>query len=658
MKRGWKRIVLSYAHDFGMAALSFWLALWFRLGDELVAWPPDILWPAFGAFMAAAAIAFPMLRIGGGIWRYVAVDDFIKIAQAAALTLAIFLLLLFSLTRLELFPRSFVVIDFFIMVGLLSGPRFGYRLIKDRELSSIFERGTHRRVPVLLVGSGDGTDLFIREMTRTRDAPFRVVGILDDRDSRVGRTIRGIKVLGTVDELESIAARLARRSLAPERLIITRSAMDGSVIANLIDRADALGIGIGRLPRLTTFDRADTSGSTESGALSPRPIRVEDLLGRPQAVLDQASISALIQGRRVVVTGAGGTIGGELARQVADRDPAELTLIDHSEYALYQIDLDIGERHPDLARTARIGDVREVAGIRRIFEDIQPEIVFHAAAMKHVPLMEANPLDAILTNIIGTRVVAEAATAAGAEAMVLISTDKAVNPTSVMGATKRVAEMVCQSLDLERVQTAGTTEKAPERRTRFVTVRFGNVLGSTGSVIPLFQRQLARGGPLTVTHPEITRYFMTVREAVELVLQASTLQDETLETGGGICVLDMGEPVKIADLARQMIRLAGLTPDHDVRIAFTGLRPGEKLYEELFHDAEDLVETADPAIRVARPRTADVAVLRRALDELEAAARRRDHADGIERLRRLVPEMTTPGATPPVSGSDGAAAAR
>ena len=210
------------------------------------------------------------LRIGGGIWRYVAVDIFIKIVQAAALTLAIFLLLLFSLTRLELFPRSFVLIDFFILVGLLAAPRFGYRLIKDRELSSLFERGTHRRVPVLLVGSGDGTDLFIREMTRTRDAPFRVVGILDDGDSRVGRTIRGIKVLGTVGELEDIAARLARRGLAPERLIITRSAMDGSIIADLIDRADALGIGIGRLPRLTTFDRADSAGGNDSGSLSPR----------------------------------------------------------------------------------------------------------------------------------------------------------------------------------------------------------------------------------------------------------------------------------------------------------------------------------------------------------------------------------------------------
>jgi O-antigen biosynthesis protein WbqV len=309
-------------------------------------------------------------------------------------------------------------------------------------------------------------------------------------------------------------------------------------------------------------------------------------------------------------------------------------LFDSSEFALYSIDLELGETEPLLPRRAVLGDVRDRRQLAQLMAEEQPELVFHAAALKHVPMVEANPLDGILTNVVGTRCVADACREAGVAAMVLISTDKAVNPTNVMGATKRLAEAWCQTLDVierRRFETSG-------RGTRFVTVRFGNVLGSTGSVVPLFQRQLASGGPLTVTHPDITRYFMTVREAVELVLQAATLGTADEGAAGRIYVLDMGEPVKIVDLARQMIRLAGLRPDKDVEIAFTGLRPGEKLYEELFHDAEALVETATSGIHLASPRTSDHAMLARTLDELEAAARARRTEDGLKILGHLIPE--------------------
>jgi O-antigen biosynthesis protein WbqV len=337
----------------------------------------------------------------------------------------------------------------------------------------------------------------------------------------------------------------------------------------------------------------------------------------------------------VIVTGAGGTIGSELARQVAAFGPEQLILLDNGEYALWQIDLELAETYPAVARRAIIADIRDEPRIRAIFADARPELVFHAAALKHVPMVEDNPLEGLLTNTIGTRHVADAARAAGATAMVLISTDKAVNPTSVMGASKRMAEMYCQALDIA-AHTSGSGM-------RCVTVRFGNVLGSTGSVVPLFQRQLERGGPLTVTHPDMQRYFMTVREAVGLVLQASVLGagDTVLPSGndGGIFVLDMGEPVKIVDLARQMIRLAGLRPDDDVEIRFTGLRPGEKLFEELFHGREPPVPTGFPGLLMASPRTADPAIVGRALDEIAAACRGEQPRLALQLLGRLVPEF-------------------
>jgi O-antigen biosynthesis protein WbqV len=407
----------------------------------------------------------------------------------------------------------------------------------------------------------------------------------------------------------------------------------GASLASIVAQADRFGLRVRRAPRMTELDQGRTS--EEPRPVELRPIMIEDLLNRPQVPLDRDGMARLIQGRRVVVTGAGGTIGSELARQVAAFGPGSLVLIDNGEFALWQIDMELAETHPTVRRQSLIADIRDEARIRTVFEALRPELVFHAAALKHVPIVEDNPLEGLMTNAAGTRHVADAARAAGALAMVLISTDKAVNPTSVMGASKRLAEMYCQALDIVARKT-GTGM-------RCITVRFGNVLGSTGSVVPLFQRQLARGGPLTVTHPDMQRYFMTVREAVGLVLQANVLgageQRLPADQDGGIFVLDMGDPVKIVDLARQMIRLAGLKPDEDVAIRFTGLRPGEKLFEELFHGKEPPAPTGYPGLLMAHPRTADPAIVGRAIEEIATACRGNQTRLALTLLSRLIPEF-------------------
>jgi O-antigen biosynthesis protein WbqV len=452
-----------------------------------------------------------------------------------------------------------------------------------------------------------------------------VVGILADGAARVGRDIGGVPILGTFDEVNAVVAELTRRDKRPQRLIVCTHSLERPVARRLLDFSAETGIPLSRVPRLTDFRAA-----REDDVQRVEPVAIEDLLGRPQTVLDQPGMRALIAGRRVLVTGAGGTIGGELTRQIASYGPAQLALLDNGEYALYTIDQEIKERFPAVPRQAIIGDVRERRRIDEVMAAERPELVFHAAALKHVPMVEANPVEGIVTNVLGTRNVAESCRAHGVAAMVMISTDKAVNPANVMGASKRLAEGICQSLDI--------IEARRGHGTRYVTVRFGNVLGSTGSVVPLFQRQLAAGGPLTVTHPEISRFFMTVREAVELVLQASALAGQDSEARGKIFVLDMGDPVKIVDLATQMIRLAGKKPDDEVKIDFIGLRPGEKLHEELFYANEVLMPTQAAGIRLAAPHTIDYAILARSLDELAEHARERREDRVMALLRTLVPE--------------------
>jgi FlaA1/EpsC-like NDP-sugar epimerase len=615
---------LVYAHDITMTVISFYASIYLRLGERFDAFfPADTLLMAGALFGLIAAGVYMYLDLYRGVWRYASINDLFAITRAVTLVILIFLLAMFLWSRLHNLPRSYLAINWFVLMALLGGPRFLYRLIKDRRLDLRLEDVGTPRIPVLLVGAGDATEEFIRSLGRAADANYRIVGILSESEGRVGRNIHGVPVLGTLDSIAAVIAALDKKGEQPQRLILSKENLDGAKVRALLDAATEAGMTLARLPRLTEFK----SGPTD--ATKVQPVAIEDLLGRPQHPLDRDAMATLIKGKRVLVTGSGGSIGSELVRQVSNLGPKELTLVDHSEFNLYTIDMETGERHPSLPRRAIISDVRDAGAVKRLFEATRPELVFHAAALKHVPLVEANPCEGVLTNVIGTANVADACEQAGVATMVMISTDKAVNPTNVMGASKRIAERYCQGLDLKRGTSAGT---------RFVTVRFGNVLGSTGSVVPLFQKQLAEGGPITLTDPQMKRYFMTVGEAVELILQASAMDDEEHLHDGKIFVLDMGEPVLIMDLARQMIRLAGLVPDEDVEIRVTGLRPGEKLFEEMFHGGEPLVETGQAGILLAAPRAADAAMIALAIENLTAAARDNDTARVMTLINDLVPE--------------------
>jgi len=615
------RGMIAYSHDIVMAGLSYVLAMYLRLGTTSYNLNHELLVEGAIAMIVIGAVVFWASGLYRGVWRYASIDDLMAIARAATLTMLVFLVVMFAWSRMDAVPRSVPFINWLVLMAMLGGPRFLYRFWKDRRIDLTLPANSSQ-IPVLLIGASDGADQFLRGLRQSTDNPYAVVGILSEQPERVGRTIRGVDVIGTVDDLEETFATLRLRNLAPQRLILTKDEIKGAPVRDLLERATKLGLTLARVPRATDFQKADQD------RMEIKPVAIEDLLGRPQTPLDRNIMQTLIKAKRVIVTGAGGSIGAELTRQLAAFAPASLHLIENNEYALYTIDRELGEKHPDLQRQAVILDVRDRQRVMDVFADLKADIVFHAAALKHVPLVESNPSEGVRTNVAGTINVADACLASGVSTMVQISTDKAINPTSIMGATKRAAEMYCQALDLAK--TAKTC--------RFVTVRFGNVLGSTGSVVPLFQRQLEQGGPLTVTHPDMTRYFMTIREAVELVLEASALGSTGEETEGRIFVLDMGEPVRIVELARQMIRLSGRVPDRDVRIEFTGIRPGEKLYEEVFHDHETTVETEHAGLLLAAPRVTAMEELSRQLKSLLAAAENGKDIDVRTSLHDIIPE--------------------
>ncbi|MDE2006972.1 MAG: polysaccharide biosynthesis protein [Rhodospirillales bacterium] len=624
------RIAVNAALDLAFGALAVLAAAWLAAPDSRLL----PLWavPLGAALILAAGLPF---RLSRQHWRFVGFGDLAAVAASAALGAALLALATQALGPVSPNP-AFPLILAAMATLLLSVPRIAYRQLRVRPRAAGEASGEPSAA--LLVGAGEDADLFLRALAQDRRQGIRVVGLLASGSRQTGRRIQGQPILGGVEDAAPVLARLAAEDRLPRMIVVVSAGLSGELLAGLVELADRHGLLLRRTPQLTALDSAHgpaQASDAPSRSIELRPVEIDDLLNRAQVPLDRDAMARLIQGRRVIVTGAGGTIGAELARQIAALGPERLMLLDNGEYALWQIDLELAERHPALPREAVIADVRDAGRIRAVFAAARPDLVFHAAALKHVPIVEANPAEGLLTNAAGTRHVADAARAAGARAMVLISTDKAVNPSSVMGASKRLAEMYCQGLDIEARGERGGM--------RAITVRFGNVLGSTGSVVPLFQRQLARGGPLTVTHPDMRRYFMTVREAVGLVLQATVvrLAGAPLPSGeeGGIFVLDMGEPVKIADLARQMIRLAGLRPDEDVEIRFTGLRPGEKLFEELFHGQEPPQPTGYPGLLMAAPRTADAAIVGRAMDEIAAACRGGHARLALDQLGRLIPEF-------------------
>ena len=562
---------MALIHDVAAAMIAWYLAYWLRFNTEIPQYNIPNMLAAMLWVVPLQAIVFYGCGMYRGLWRYSSVADLQRIAMAAVFsTLVISLILTLLQQREPSVPRSVLLFNPILLIMLLGGSRLSYRIWIERQLRNVLAAPGR---PVVIMGAGEAAADLLKTLLRSSD--WRVLGLLDDDPVAQGRQIQGVNVLGTLEELVELAPRLSI-----ERAIIAMPSSSHQSRRRAFDICRRAGVSALTVPSYQDL----ISGRVTVSQV--RKVELDDLLGRDPVQLDESGLQAWIRGRSVLVTGAGGSIGSELCRQIARLEPARLVLYERNEFALYRTEQEFAEQWPKIELVYVIGDVKNGDRVAEALRAYRPQIVFHAAAYKHVPLMEqVNAWEAIQNNVLGTWRVAEAARAHGVEKFVLVSTDKAVNPTNVMGASKRLAEMVCQGL-----QCTGTT--------RFVTVRFGNVLGSTGSVIPKFREQIARGGPVTVTHPEITRYFMSIPEAAQLVMQAGFMG-----AGGEIFVLDMGEPVKIVDLARELIRLSGYT-EQDIEIKFTGLRPGEKLYEELLADGEHTLPTPHPKLRIANSRSA------------------------------------------------------
>ncbi|MBK1722098.1 nucleoside-diphosphate sugar epimerase/dehydratase [Thiocystis violacea] len=605
----------AFVHDLLTIPLAWLLAYWLRFNldaipaEFMASWQQSLPW-----VVLVQGSVYWLFGLYRGVWRFASLPDLVRMTKAVTAGTLLVVVILFIVNRSELVPRSVPVIYLGVQLLMLAAPRILYRWMKDHRLN--LSSGQR----VLIVGAGRAGDLLARDMLRGSQRAYFPVGFVDDKLRRQGGEVQGLPVFGGTDAIAEIVVR--------EDVDLLMLAVPGATareMRRLVELCEQTGRPFRILPEL----RSLMDGQINISQL--RPVSIEDLLGREPIELDWPEINAGLAGRQILVTGAGGSIGSELVRQIAGAGPARLILLESCEFNLYRIEMELLESHPDLSVSRHLTDVTDAAAIAALFHAERPAIVFHAAAYKHVPLLENQLRAAVRNNVIGTRIVAQAAAAApGCERFVLISTDKAVNPTNIMGATKRLAEAICQDLD-------------GRSHCRFITVRFGNVLGSAGSVVPLFRRQIERGGPVTVTHPEIERFFMTIPEACQLIMQAAVIGD-----GGEIFVLDMGEPIKIRYLAEQMIRLSGQEPGEDILIEYVGLRPGEKLYEELFYASEELVATGHPKIRVARQGTGlSAAELLAGLEALQGYVDAFDETRMLSRLQALLPGWRRPSRVAP-----------
>jgi FlaA1/EpsC-like NDP-sugar epimerase len=596
---------LAVLHDL-MAAVLAWLGAYLlRFNFDLPQNFQYEMWRTVIWVAPLQSLFFWRMGLYRGVWRYASMADLRRIFMAVLLAATSIPLVLWMFRVSAVVPRSVLLLDPILLLLAMGGGRFLYRMWKEQALfGDIKLRGE----PVLVIGAGEAGVALTKDLARSRD--WHQVGFLDDDADKQERVLNGIKVLGGLDSLPHWAQRLG-----VTQVIIAMPSAPHQVRKQVIELANRNGIKALTVP---TFDDL-LSGKVSLSQL--RSVELDDLLGRDPVQLDAVGLQEQLSGKIVLVTGAGGSIGAELCRQIALFTPKKMVLYDAGEFALYNIEQELGKKYPQLDITYLAGDVRDDARLEQAFAEFNPSSVFHAAAYKHVPLMERNNTwQAVRNNVFGTWRVASCAQRHGVEKFVLISTDKAVNPTNVMGATKRMAEMVCQGLQ----QKEGT---------RFIIVRFGNVLGSNGSVIPKFREQIANGGPITVTHPEITRYFMSIPEAAQLVMQAGYMG-----RGGEIFVLDMGEPVKIVDLAKDLIRLSGLS-EEDIKIEFSGLRPGEKLYEEVLADSEQTLPTPHPKLRISKARQVAANELQAMLDWVNTDTAKTDR-DVRDNLQRWVPEYT------------------
>jgi FlaA1/EpsC-like NDP-sugar epimerase len=564
------RSMLAFSHDVLAAGLAWWFAFFLRFNfdipQEHMALMQSTLWmviPLYGS----SFILFSLYR---GTWRFASLPELKRIFLTVIIT-SISVTALFFMLRLEVpVPRSILILDPLILILIMGGSRFVYRAIKEHQLYGTYLSSGE---PVIILGAGEATVTMLRDLSKSKD--WRIVSILDDDPKMHGREILGIEVHGNLDLLPNIKARFN----VNHAIIVMPQAKHK-------DRRRAMNLANELDLKVLTVPHIDDLMAGRLSVSQMRPVDVEDLLGRDVVSLDSKGLKGLIEKKVILVTGAGGSIGLELCRQIIKFKPDTLICFDISEYALYQLELELKSSLGNIHLMYFVGDIKNRQRIDAILKDHKPSLVFHAAAYKHVPMMENhNVIEAFQNNVLGTYKLALACQKAKVKKFVLISTDKAVNPTNVMGATKRLAEMVCQGM--------------PESSTQFIMVRFGNVLGSSGSVIPRFREQIKSGGPVTVTHPEITRYFMSIPEATQLVMQAGLMG-----RGGEIFLLDMGEPVKIVDLAKDMIKLSGFD-ENEIKITFTGLRPGEKLFEELLGDDEASLLTPHPKIKIAKAKRFD-----------------------------------------------------
>ena len=603
---------------FSLALLLSYIAR-FDIGMKQEHWFLGSFLPWLPWFVFAKLLVFGLMGQFRADWTYAGVRDLVSILVASWVSLAMIYLPIFLFRWIptwggkippqffELYPQGVVLLDFFASVFLVCTARLGFRLYME-ELRPVAPEGLKR---VLIIGAGHAAEVVIREIHRMRVGRYRVVGLVDDDPAKQRLSIHGTPVLGGTDNIPELC-----EEYEVDEIIISIPSANQKELRRIIELCSGTKLNFQSLP--SVGDLID--GSVTVSQI--RPVDIEDLLGREAVELDTEAIGRFLNDRRILITGAGGSIGSEMCRQICHFRPERLILVEQAETPLYDIQNELREQFPDIPLTACICDIEDRQRVMAVWEQLAPHVVVHAAAHKHVPLMEHNPCEAIKNNVFGTKNVADACCEHGVAEFVLISTDKAVNPSSVMGATKRVAEIYTQGLN-------GRENCV----TQFKAVRFGNVLGSAGSVVPVFRKQIAAGGPVRVTHPEMLRYFMTIPEAAQLVLQAAATG-----SGGQIFLLDMGEPVKIVDLARQMITLSGFRPDEDIDIVFTGVRPGEKLFEELRTEGENIEPTVHPKVNIWQSRPTQWTEIQAALEVLEAARNTLDRDQVVAALRNLIPE--------------------
>lgn len=603
-KKGWglRRRAAVVAYDALMIPVAWYLAYWLRFNLDAI--PANFLRTA--AVMLPVVIpcqlfSYMVFGLYRGSWRFASLPDFIRIGKSVYMGALLAALAIFFITGMEEVPRAVLPLYALLLFGLLGGSRALYQYLQSRHLA-----GDGRRV--LIIGAGESAGMLTRDMMRNGGGPYLPIGMIDDDPGKRGLEIHGVRVLGAFEDIPSLV-----KQHAVELIIIAIPSLSSNRMKRLVAICEGVGAPFRTLPKLEDL----ITGRVTADIV--REVSIEDLLGREKVELDQALMQAGLSGKTIMVTGGGGSIGAELCRQVARFAPAALIIYERNEFNLYRIQQELEQRFPQVRATAALGDVCDQAAIEGLVEERRPEVIFHAAAYKQVPLLQAYPAEAVRNNVIGTKVVADAASRFDCGKFVFISTDKAVNPANVLGATKRAGEIYCEGMNAVSA-------------TRFVTVRFGNVLGSDGSVVPLFREQIQAGGPVTVTHPDIVRYFMTIREACQLILQASVM-----EGSGGVFVLDMGEPVRIMYLAEQMILLSGKEPGKDIEIRRIGLRPGEKLAEELFYANERKETTENAKILKAKHAPVDRNEIQQAVARLERSLAGSSAAEIKSLLAEIVP---------------------